>query len=99
MLKSIIKSDLTFTHSLTITQVLGTNAGGTKEIVEDKVTGFLHPIGSEGIKPLAQNLQFLLYNPSAREQLGKNGRMKAEKMYLKHHMFQKLAEAFAYCIT
>ncbi|MQM13702.1 hypothetical protein Taro_046630 [Colocasia esculenta] len=71
--------------------ILGTDAGGTKEIVEDKVTGLLHPIGREGNLVLAQHLQFLLRNPVAREQLGKNGRIKVERTYLKQHMFRKLA--------
>lgn len=81
-----------------VVQVLGTSAGGSEEIVDDKVTGLLHPIGHEGIRPLALNLQFLLSNPTARKQLGSNGRLKVEKMYLKHHMYKKLAKIFAKCM-
>lgn len=79
-------------------QVLGTNAGGTREIVEHNVTGFLHPVGHPGIEVLAQDLQFLLHNPLVREQMGSKGRNKVEKMYLKHHMYQRLAKVFYKCM-
>ncbi|KAL3528802.1 hypothetical protein ACH5RR_008124 [Cinchona calisaya] len=36
-------------------QVLGTYAGGTKEIVEHNVTGFLHPLGHPGAQVLAKD--------------------------------------------
>lgn len=78
--------------------MLGTDAGGTREIVEDGVTGLLHPIGREGIEPLARNLELLLGDPSTRERLGKNGRLKVENMYMKQHMYVKLAKAFVQCM-
>ncbi|KAJ4951763.1 hypothetical protein NE237_028595 [Protea cynaroides] len=74
--------------------VLGTDAGGTKEIADHNVTGLLHPVGHPGSQVLAQNIQFLLENPSAREQMGICGRKKVERMYLKHHMYKKLAEVY-----
>lgn len=74
-------------------QVLGTDAGGTKEIVEHNVTGLLHPIGRPGTLVLSKNLQYLLENPSERQQMGIRGRKKVEKMYLKKHMYKMLAEA------
>ncbi|KAM1380550.1 hypothetical protein ACFX2I_022262 [Malus domestica] len=40
--------------------VLGTEARGTKEIVEHNVTGLLHPVGHDGTRGLAENLRFLL---------------------------------------
>ncbi|KAM2117169.1 hypothetical protein ACFX1Q_010332 [Malus domestica] len=40
--------------------VLGTEAGGTKEIVEHNVTGLLHPVGHDGTRGLAENHRFLL---------------------------------------
>ncbi|KAL5975603.1 hypothetical protein ACLOJK_019928 [Asimina triloba] len=71
--------------------VLGTDAGGTREIVDHNVTGLLHPIGNEGTQFLAQNLHFFLNNPLAREQMGSKGRSKVEKMYLKQHTYHKFA--------
>lgn len=79
-------------------QVLGTDAGGTPEIVDHNVTGLLHPVGQAGTQVLAQNLQFLLKNRSERGQMGIRGRRKVEKMYLKRHMYKRFAEVFFKCM-
>ncbi|GAB2293571.1 hypothetical protein Dimus_027780 [Dionaea muscipula] len=78
--------------------VLGTDAGGTKEIVENNVTGLLHPVGRQGNKVLAENLKFLLENPSFRRQMGARGREKVEKMYLKRHMYKLFFEVLFKCM-
>lgn len=78
--------------------VLGTDAGGTKEIVEHNITGLLHPAGRVGTEVLSQNLQFLLKNPSTRKQMGTRGRKKVEKMYLKQHMYKKFAQVLFKCM-
>ncbi|XP_027344672.1 uncharacterized protein LOC113857122 [Abrus precatorius] len=78
--------------------VLGTDAGGTQEIVEHNVTGLLHPIGRPGNHVLAQNLRFLLENRLAREQMGMQGRKKVQRMYLKHHMYKKFVEILVGCM-
>ncbi|PSS07455.1 N-acetyl-alpha-D-glucosaminyl L-malate synthase [Actinidia chinensis var. chinensis] len=72
--------------------VLGTDAGGTKGLVEHNVTGLLHPLGRPGTQVLAENLRFLLKNPLARQEMGARGRKKVEHMYLKRHMFKKFAQ-------
>lgn len=79
--------------------MLGTNAGGTKEIVEHNVTGLLHPIGRGGNHVLAQNLRFLLENQLAREKMGMNGRNKVQRMYLKQHMYTKFVDVLVRCMT
>ncbi|KAG9138651.1 hypothetical protein Leryth_025839 [Lithospermum erythrorhizon] len=56
--------------------VLGTDSGGTKEIVEHNVTGLLHPLGRPGARILAENLQYMLENPSERQRMGIAGRKK-----------------------
>ncbi|ERN06045.1 hypothetical protein AMTRI_Chr05g64550 [Amborella trichopoda] len=71
--------------------ILGTDAGGTREIVDHEVNGLLHPLGRDGVPILAQNIHFLLKNPWARERMGLQGRSKVEKMFLKHHMYNRLA--------
>lgn len=68
--------------------VLGTDAGGTREIVEHNVTGLLHPTGHAGTPLLTKNLQYLLNNPSERQRMGLEGREKVKKMYLKKHMYK-----------
>lgn len=78
--------------------MLGTDAGGTKEIVEHNETGFLHPVGHPGTKKLAQNIEYLRKNPSARDQMGSKGRNKVEKLYLKRHMYTKLALVMSKCM-
>ncbi|XP_020097562.1 uncharacterized protein LOC109716494 [Ananas comosus] len=78
--------------------VLGTDAGGTMEIVEDKVTGLLHPIGREGIPVLAENMLYLVSNPSAREKMGARGRQLVQDKYLKHHMYEKFAQVLVKCV-
>ncbi|KAL0342036.1 UNVERIFIED_CONTAM: N-acetyl-alpha-D-glucosaminyl L-malate synthase [Sesamum calycinum] len=78
--------------------VLGTDSGGTREIVEHNVTGLLHPLGRPGAKVLARNLEFLLQNPSARQEMGERGREKVQNLYLKKHMFQKFGEVLYKCM-
>ncbi|KAK6148889.1 hypothetical protein DH2020_016414 [Rehmannia glutinosa] len=78
--------------------VLGTDSGGTKEIVEHNVTGLLHPLGRPGARVLARNLDYLLQNPSARQEMGIRGREKVQKMYLKKQMFQKFGEVLYKCM-
>lgn len=72
--------------------VLGTDAGGTKEIVEHNLTGLLHPVGHPGTTILSENLRYLLENPSERQRLGLAGREKVKRMYLKKHMYKILWE-------
>ncbi|XP_057968126.1 uncharacterized protein LOC131157766 isoform X3 [Malania oleifera] len=78
--------------------LLGTESGGTKEIVEHNVTGLLHPIGRAGSQVLSENIQFLLRNPSVRRQMGMRGRRKVEKMYLKRHMYKRFSEVLYKCM-
>ncbi|RWW78185.1 hypothetical protein BHE74_00013603 [Ensete ventricosum] len=79
-------------------KVLGTDAGGTREIVENKVTGLLHPVGWQGIQVLGQNIQYLLSNPSARNKMGMLGRKKVQEKYLKNHMYNRFAKVLAKCM-
>lgn len=78
--------------------VLGTDAGGTKDIVEHNVTGLLNPLGRPGVQVLSENIQFLLKNPSMRQEMGMRGRKMVEKMYLKRHMYKKFAEVLFRCM-
>ncbi|KAJ0960533.1 hypothetical protein J5N97_001623 [Dioscorea zingiberensis] len=78
--------------------VLGTDAGGTQEIVEHGVTGLLHPLGRDGMKGLAQHIQYFLSNPSVRKKMGTRGRLKVQAAYLKQHMYAKLAKVLTKCM-
>lgn len=79
--------------------MLGTDAGGTQEIVEHNVTGLLHPIGRTGNHVLAEHLRFLLENSFVREKMGIEGRKKMQRMFLKQNMYEKFAEILDMCIT
>ncbi|CAA7049660.1 unnamed protein product [Microthlaspi erraticum] len=72
--------------------VVGTDAGGTKEMVRHNVTGLLHSMGRSGNKELARNLLFLLRNPDKRLQFGVQGRKKVEEMYMKQHMYKRFVD-------
>ncbi|KAE8674097.1 Ran-binding protein 1 domain-containing [Hibiscus syriacus] len=78
--------------------VLGTDGGGTKEIVEQNVTGLLHPTGRPGTRVLAENLRFLLRNQNARKQMGMEGRKMVERKYLKRHMYKRFVEVLTSCM-
>lgn len=75
--------------------VLGTDAGGTREIVKDNVTGLLHPLGHEGSVSLAQSIQYFINNPSVRKKMGVQGRQKVQEAYLKQHTYAKMAKVIA----
>uniref|UniRef100_A0A1J3F1U1 Putative glycosyltransferase n=1 Tax=Noccaea caerulescens TaxID=107243 RepID=A0A1J3F1U1_NOCCA len=78
--------------------VVGTDAGGTKEMVQHNVTGLLHSMGRSGNKELARNLLFLLRNPDKRLQFGIEGRRKVEKMYMKQHMYKRFVDVLVKCM-
>lgn len=78
--------------------MLGTDAGGTKEIVEHNSTGLLHPLGRQGTHVLAENIKFFLKNPLARKQMGAKGRQKVKRMYLKRHMYKKFVDVLVKCM-
>ena len=79
-------------------QVLGTDAGGTREIVDHRVTGLLHPGGHEGTEVLAQHIQYLLNKPSVRKKMGMNGRQKVQDKYLKHQTYESFAKVLFKCM-
>ncbi|CAK9268379.1 unnamed protein product [Sphagnum jensenii] len=78
--------------------VLGTDAGGTKEILESNVTGVLHPVGKVGIPVLARHLRWLLDHPDLGIQMGERGRERASKMFREGPMYDKLARIFIDCV-
>ncbi|RDY11955.1 lpsB, partial [Mucuna pruriens] len=71
--------------------VLGTAAGGTMEIVVNGTTGLLHPIGKEGVTPLANNIVKLATHVEKRLTMGKKGYGRVKERFLEHHMSQRIA--------
>jgi len=57
--------------------VIGTNGGGTPELVEDGVSGFLVPPRDSGA--LAEKILELLDNPDLARRLGEAGKLRIEQ--------------------
>ncbi|GAV65290.1 Glycos_transf_1 domain-containing protein [Cephalotus follicularis] len=71
--------------------VLGTAAGGTTEIVVNGTTGLLHPVGKEGVTPLAKNIVKLATQVERRLTMGKRGYERVKSRFLEHHMAERIA--------
>jgi glycosyltransferase involved in cell wall biosynthesis len=61
--------------------VLGTDAGGTPEIVEHGVTGLLHPAGIEGQEKLADNILTLMENRELAKTMGDAGSRRVKEKF------------------
>lgn len=69
----------------------GTAAGGTTEIVVDGTTGLLHPVGKEGVAPLAKNMVRLASHAEQRATMGKKGYDRVRERFMEHHMAERIA--------
>lgn len=69
----------------------GTAAGGTQEIVTNGTTGLLHPVGKEGVMPLAKNIVRLATHVERRLTMGKKGYEKVKETFLERHMEERIA--------
>ncbi|XP_020679287.1 uncharacterized protein LOC110097331 isoform X1 [Dendrobium catenatum] len=74
--------------------VLGTAAGGTTEIIVDGLTGLLHPVGKEGVGPLAKNIVTLATHVERRLSMGKEGYRRVKERFMEHHMSERIASVF-----
>nr|GLL38502.1 uncharacterized protein LOC109172747 [Ipomoea trifida] len=70
--------------------VLGTAAGGTREIVLNGTTGLLHPVGKGGVMPLARNIVNLASHVERRLTMGKKGYGRVKEVFLEHHMEERI---------
>ncbi|TKY57675.1 Lipopolysaccharide core biosynthesis mannosyltransferase LpsB [Spatholobus suberectus] len=71
--------------------VLGTAAGGTMEIVVNRTTGLLHPVGKEGVTPLANNIVNLATHIERRLTMGKKGYERVKERFMEPHMAHRIA--------
>eukprot|EP01018_Ginkgo_biloba_P004480 Gb_19840 [translate_table: standard] len=71
--------------------VLGTAAGGTTEIVVNGSTGILHPVGKEGVPPLAKNIVDLSVHVERRLTMGRKGYERVKERFMEHHMTERIA--------
>jgi glycosyltransferase involved in cell wall biosynthesis len=75
--------------------VLGTAAGGTKEIISDGETGLLFPVGEAGQDLLADHLESLVRDPPRLHRLGQAGREHALEYFRQHRFLTELNGALA----
>ncbi|XP_077253547.1 uncharacterized protein LOC143892659 isoform X2 [Tasmannia lanceolata] len=69
----------------------GTEAGGTTEIVVNGSTGLLHPVGKEGVHPLANNIVKLATHVERRLTMGRKGYQRVKERFMEHHMASRIA--------
>lgn len=60
--------------------VVGSNTGGTPELIEDGIDGFLYEKGN--INQLAKKIEALITNPKLRQEMGRNAQIKAKNRFL-----------------
>lgn len=72
--------------------VIGSDAGGVPEIIDDNETGLLFE--TRNYKSLALKLEKLIEDSSLREQLAKAGKEKAGRMFTEEKHFRELEQIF-----
>jgi len=77
--------------------VITTNIGCFPDIIDHGVNGLMYPSGD--IDGLVEQIYRILSNPSEAEQMGKNGKEKAEKEYSREVIFKKLMEVYHKAIS
>ncbi|MCO5608870.1 hypothetical protein L7F22_063088 [Adiantum nelumboides] len=79
--------------------VLGTAAGGTKEIIVNGTTGLLHPVGKEGVPVLARNMVHLANDAAMRKEMGQRGHERVQQRFLEKHMAQRIGRVLEHFIS
>ncbi|XP_068669385.1 uncharacterized protein [Aristolochia californica] len=69
----------------------GTAAGGTTEIVVNGSTGLLHPVGKDGVTPLAKNIVKLATHVERRLTMGRKGYERVKERFMEHDMAGRIA--------
>ena len=72
--------------------IIASCLGGVPEIVEDGVTGLLFEAGNPD--DLAEKIQYLWEHPDLCRQMGKMGRLKAQKEYSPEKYYQRLIDVY-----
>jgi glycosyltransferase involved in cell wall biosynthesis len=73
--------------------VVVTDGGGTRELVLDRVTGFLVPRSDPGV--MAEKIQYLLDNPQEASQMGQAGRTRLETHFNLERMTKEFVDTYA----
>ncbi|KAH7432431.1 hypothetical protein KP509_07G022100 [Ceratopteris richardii] len=75
--------------------ILGTSAGGTLEIVQNRLNGLLHPVGADGVHVLAEHIRELSRNKTLRQEMGLKGSEKVREKFLKGIMYESMVDLFS----
>jgi glycosyltransferase involved in cell wall biosynthesis len=71
-------------HAMTFhLPALGTNAGGTPEIIEDGIQGFVYPVGEAGQEVLIDRLEALAKDSNLRKKMGEAAEDRARRHFSK----------------
>jgi glycosyltransferase involved in cell wall biosynthesis len=79
--------------------VLGTDIGGTREIVIDGVTGLLHPAGEAGQEQLIANIRFLINDCRKARRLGRAGFERVRTHFDADRFYREFAEVVAHVMA
>jgi glycosyltransferase involved in cell wall biosynthesis len=73
--------------------VLGTDAGGTRDIIVPGETGLLHPVGEAGQEILSANILRLLRDRALARRMGEAGRERAHSHFSPEQFHRTFASA------
>ena len=79
------------------TPVVACNSGGSPELIENGVNGFLIPVNDS--KALASRIAELLQQPSLRKSMGENARRRIEESFSVERVLPKMIAAYDYAIA
>ena len=72
--------------------IIGSNAGGVPEIITHQETGLLFTTGESS--DLAEQIKYLIDHPDEREQMAKQGKLKADTLFDEEQYFEKLFKLY-----
>lgn len=75
--------------------VFGTREGGTAEIIEDNISGFLYPVGEAGQAIMIDRIETLVRDRDLGKSMGELGRIRAMTYFQKDRYLQQMDAIFA----
>lgn len=79
------------------TPVIACNNGGTLELIEDGVDGFLVPV--DDAEALASRIAAVLTEPALRQEMGLKARRRIEQSFSAEHVLPKMVAAYEYALA
>ena len=79
------------------TPVVACNSGGSPELIEDGVSGFLIPVNDTSA--LVERISELMSAPALRKAMGENARRRIEERFSVESVLPKMMAAYDYAIA